>query len=112
MCLYGLLSKSLDKVWNFFENLALEIYEIKQARGALGCSTRDNYVFHISSYYHDHLQDSYDHPYYSHVPRHLCDYCESYDHDVHNCPYHHYIDTTCNLKMTMNYATHKMMKTM
>ena len=39
---------------------------------------------------------------------HLGDYCESYDHDVHKCPYDDYVDTTCeSLEMMMNYTTNK-----
>ena len=43
----------------------------------------------------------------------LCDYCESSDHNVHNCPFHDYVDARCvSLEKTINKLRDKMIKVM
>ena len=98
MCLgglVGLLSKTQDEVWNFFEKLVWDTYEFEQVRGTLGHPIHGEYAFHVNPYQHNHFIDSHDHPYYSYVPSVLCAYCESSDYDVHTCPYHDYVDAIC-----------------
>jgi len=47
------------------------------------------------------------------VPPALRDYCESFDHDIHNCPYTDYVDAKClSLKKIINKVTDKMIETM
>ena len=42
-----------------------------------------------------------------------CGYCASSNHDVHNCPYHDYVDATCaSLGKKINEFTDKMEETM
>ena len=43
----GLLSKTRDEVWNFFEKLAWDTYEFEQARNNFGYPTRSDYVFPV-----------------------------------------------------------------
>ena len=69
------------------------------------------YAFH--PFHQDHFIDSYDHLSYSFVPPVLCDYCESFEHDVHDCPYTDYVDaTSASLRKTINELTNKMIETM
>jgi len=43
----------------------------------------------------------------------LCDYCQSFDHNAHDCPYHDYVDATCvSLEKTINKLIDKIMETM
>jgi len=52
-------------------------------------------AFHVNPHYEDHYIGSYYYLSYSYVPLVSCDYCESSDHGVCNCPYHDYVDVTC-----------------
>lgn len=55
--------------------------------------------------------NSYD-PSFSFVAPVLCDYCESSDHDVHNCPYRDYIDASCaSVEKKINDMTDKLVET-
>ena len=49
--------------------------------------------FNANPYHWDHVVNSYG-PCDSSMPPILCDYCESFDHDVHNCPYRDYFNVT------------------
>ena len=92
--LIELLSKTQDKVWDFFGKLAWETYAFEQANETFRYPTHGEYDFHANSYPSDHFMNSYD-SYNSYMPHVLCDYCESPDHDAHICPYHAYVDATC-----------------
>jgi len=75
----------------------------------LGYPTHDEYVFSGNPYHQDHFMDSYDHQYYSCMSPVLCDYCESFNHNTYNYPYHDYRDATCvSLEKTTNEMTDKM----
>ena len=47
----GLLSKTPYEVWDFFEYLARETWEFKQAQEALVHSSSDPYVYHSERYH-------------------------------------------------------------
>ena len=87
-----MLSKTQDEVWNLFEKLAGDTYQFKQVNEILGYPTYGEYASH--PYHQDHFAYSYNHLSYSIVSPILCDYCESSNHNVHNCPYHDYVDAT------------------
>jgi len=78
--LLGLLSRTLNEVWDFFKKLAWDTYEFEQARGTLGYPIHSEYVNPANLHHQKNIIDSYDHQYYSCVPPILCDYCESSDH--------------------------------
>ena len=97
ICLGGLielLSKTQDKVWDFFEKAALETYAFEQANKTFRYRTHGEYDFHSNPYLPDHFMNSYD-PSYSCVHPVLSDYCESSNHDAHNWPYRAYVNATC-----------------
>jgi len=114
MCLggfQGLLSKTQDEVWNFFEKLAWDTYQFEQVSETLGYPTHGEYASH--PYHQDHFAYSYNHSAYSTMFPILCDYCESSDHNVHNCPFHDYVDARCvSLEKTINKLRDKMIKVM
>jgi len=114
MCLggfQGLLSKTQDEVWNFVEKLAWDTYEFEQVSETLGYPTHGEYGSH--PYHQDQFAYSYNHLSYSIVPPILCDYCKSSYHNVHDCPYHDYVDATCvSLGKIINKLTDKMIETM
>ena len=111
--LLWLLSRTKNGVWNFFEKLAWDTYEFEQARGTLRYLTYGEYTFHATPQHQDHFRDSYDQPSRSCVIPSWCNYCESFDHDVHNCSYHDYVDVTCaSLLRAIYELTDKMIETM
>jgi len=92
----------------FLEKLAWDTYQFEQVSETLGYSTHGEYASH--PYHQDHFAYSYN---YSIVSPILCDYYESSDHNVHNCPFRDYVDATCvRLEKTINKLTDKMIKTM
>ena len=60
----GLLSKTQDEVWDFFEKLAWDTYAFEQAKYNFGYPTPDESVFHANPYPYDHFMNSHD-PSYS-----------------------------------------------
>ena len=70
--LLGLLSKTKDEVWDFFEKLAWGTYEFEQGRGTLGYPNHARYDFHANLHHLDHFMNSFDLS-YSYVPHVLCD---------------------------------------
>ena len=47
------------------------------------------------------------------MPPVLCDYCASFDHDVHSCPYRAYVNATCaSVEKKINQLTDKMVEIM
>ena len=109
--LLGLLSKTQDEVWNFFEKLAWDTYQFEQVSETLGYPTHDEYASH--PYHQDHFAYSDNHLSYFTVSSILCDYCKSSDHNVHNCPYYDYVDARCvSLEKTINKLTDTMIEAM
>ena len=104
--LVGLLSKTQDEVWDFFENLGWETYEFEQANQFSGYPTSDEYAFYANPSPPDHFLNSYD-PSYSYMPPVLCDYCESPSHDVSTCPYR---ATCARLEKKIDDMTDQMIK--
>ena len=52
-------------------------------------------------------------PSHSYMSPALCDYCESYDHNVHTCPYCEYVDATCtSVAKKINEMTNQMIEIM
>jgi len=49
--LLGLLSKTQDEVYDFFEKLAWDTYEFEQAKETFRCPTHGEYVFHGNPYH-------------------------------------------------------------
>ena len=108
----GLLTRTQDEIWDFFEKLAWDTYAFEQARMNFGYPSHDKSVFHANHCHQDHSQNSYD-PSFSFAPHILCDYVESSDHDVHNCPYHDYVDAICaNVEKKLTEMTNKIVETM
>ena len=96
MCLgglLGLLPRSQDEVWDFFEKLAWDTYEFEQAKNIFGSPPSDEYVFPANPSPQDHFLNPY-HPSYSYMPPVLCDYCESPYRDASTCRYREYVDAT------------------
>ena len=91
--LLGLLPRTQEEVWDFFEKLAWDTYEFEQARNTLGYPTPSESAFPIGPYPQDYFINSHEPP-HSYFPRMLCDYYESSDDDVHSCPYHDCMDAT------------------
>jgi len=73
--LLGLLSRTQDKVWDFFQKVAWDTDELEQPRGTLGYRTYDEHVFLANPHNQGHFINSYNHQYYSYVPPILWDYC-------------------------------------
>jgi len=48
--LLGLLTRSQDEVWDFFERLAWDTYEFEQAKMNLKCPTHIEYAFYANLY--------------------------------------------------------------
>jgi len=47
------------------------------------------------------------------MPPVLCEYCDSFDHDVHTCPYRVYVDATCtSVEKNINDMIDKMIENM
>ena len=90
----GLLSKTQDEVWDFFEKLAWDTYEFEQVRNNFGYPTHSEFVFPVSPCPPDPFIDSHD-PSHSYLPSVLCNYCESSDHAACHCPYRAFVDATC-----------------
>ena len=101
--LLGLLSKTQDEVWDFFENLGWETYEFEQANQFSGYPTSNEYAFYANASPPDHFLNSSD-PSYSPV---LCDYCECPSHDVSTCPYR---ATCARLEKKIDDMTDQMIK--
>ena len=87
--LIGLLSKTLDELWDFFEKLTWKTYAFEQANRSFRYPTHGECDFQANSYPSDHFMNLND-PYYYYMPPILCDYCESSDHDCHTCPFRAY----------------------
>ena len=105
--LLGLLSRTQDEVWDFFENLAWDNYEFEQARQNLKYPTHAKSVFHANPYH----RDSYD-PSSVYAPHVFCAYCESPYNAACSCPYRDYVDATCaSLAMRINELTAKAKET-
>ena len=49
--LLGLLSRTHDEVWDFFQKLTWDGYEFEKARGTLGYLTHDEYIFHVTPHH-------------------------------------------------------------
>jgi len=115
LCLGGiirLLSRTQDKVWNFFEKLAYDIYEFNQAKKNFRYLTHSEFIFHANHSHQDYSMNSYD-PYHSYVSPIFCDYCKSSNHASCNCPYHAYVDATCaSVEKKINELTDKMVENM
>lgn len=108
----GLLSKTQDEVWNFFEKLAWDTYEFEQAKNNFGYPLHSESVIPVSPYPQDHFINSHD-PSYSCVPPVWCDYCESSAHDACSCLYRDYFDAQCaSVEQRLNALTHKVLETM
>ena len=58
--LLGLLSKTQDEVWDFFENLGLETYEFEQAKMNLKYPTHAESTFYANPSPQDHFLNPYD----------------------------------------------------
>ena len=58
--LLGLLSRTQDEVWDFFETLAWDNYAFEQAIPNLQYSTHDESVFPVHHYPRAHSIDFYD----------------------------------------------------
>ena len=107
-----LLSKTQNKVWDFFEKLAWETYAFEQANEPFRYPTHGEYDFHANSYPSDRFVNSYNSYDYYMAPV-LCDYCESPDHDAYTCLYRDYLDATCaSFEKKINYMTDQMIDTM
>ena len=59
--LLGLLSKTQDEVWNFFEKLACAAYEFDQAKETLRYPPCGECAFLVNLHQHDHYINSYNH---------------------------------------------------
>ena len=84
--LIGLLSKTQEEVWDFFEYLAWDTYEFEQAKMNLKYPTHAESAFYANPYSQGHFIDSHDSSYAA-VPPVWCDYCKSSTHDACSCPY-------------------------
>jgi len=74
MCYGGLHSSAVDDMWDLFESLAWHQWQYDDAR------------------------DSYHH--YSYYPYVLFSFCQSFDHDVHSCPYYD-ISYECHARLSV-----------
>ena len=70
--LLGLLYKTQDTVWGFFEKLAWDTYVFEQAKEAPGYPSHGDYAFHSNPHHRVDVTDSYDNPSYSYVHHVLC----------------------------------------
>jgi len=73
MCYGGLHSLAVNDIWDLFESLASYQWQSHDAR------------------------DLYHH--YSSYPYMLCSFCQSFDHDVHSCPYYDVSDV-CHARLS------------
>ena len=110
--LLGLLSKTQEEVWDFFEYLAWDTYEFKQAKMNLKYHTHDESALDADPYSRGHLIDSHGSSYDS-VPPMWCDYCKSSTHDACSCPYRDCFDAHyASLEKRINELTAKMVEIM
>ena len=104
--LLGLLSRTQDEVWDFFERLAWDIYEFDQARWTLGYPTNES-AFHAYPYHRDFYDSSH-----AYMPAVLCDYCESSNHAAYTCPYRDFDANYASMEKRLNELTDKVMEIM
>ena len=107
-CLLGLLSRSQDEVWDFFERLAWDTYEFEQAKMNLKYPTHAESTFYANPSPQNHFLNPYD-PSQSYMPPVLCDYCESPYHDVSTCSYR---ATCATLEKKINEMTYQIIEIM
>ena len=104
--LLGLLTRTQDEIWDFFENLAWDNYEFEQARWTLGYPTHES-AFHAHPYHQDFYESSH-----AYEPPILCDYCKSSDHAAYICPYRDFDANYASMKKRLNELTDKVMEIM
>ena len=86
MCYGGLCSLNGDDMWNLFESLTSYQCQYKCASESFGFPSPPPYDLHAQSPCVDQFRDAHDHD--SSYLHDVCSYCQSFDHDVHSCPYY------------------------
>jgi len=73
-----------------FESLASYQWQCESASSLFVCSSLPPYRLHDQSPHADQLRDLFH--YNSSYPLRVCSYCQSFDHDMHSCPYYNVFD--------------------